>query len=53
MYESQALGESLFLCLILVYLIGPVKEISHTKSTKRVCLLNKQFDVEFVRPVDG
>ena len=42
---------SLILCLILVYL-GSVKGISHTKSIKRVCLLNQQSDVEFVQPVD-
>ena len=37
----------LFLCLILIYL-SPVKGISHTKSIKRLCLLNQQSDVEFV-----
>ena len=26
--------------------------IPHTKSIKRVCLLNQQSDVEFARPVD-
>ena len=42
---------SLFVCFILIDL-GPVKGISHTKYIKRVCLLNQQLDVEFVRPVD-
>ena len=42
---------SLILCSILVYL-GSVKEISHTKCIKCVCLSNQQSDVEFARPVD-
>lgn len=42
---------SVFLYLSSLY-IGPVTEISHTKSIKCVCLLDQQAYVEFGWPVD-